>query len=192
MLLWCFIATDFFSALDRHFYTTKLKTLKTSNKFYSQLKDLTIKLTLWFQLLIIQQLTVITVFVQDLQFTLIACKITNTWKIIDVWHIWLALYRGTINSKLTIWTFDTWVDGDMQVWHYNEGFCMERKRDLIISWRYVSLAMNRGAIKQGFTVYNIQLNRLLAFLLIMCIKIIKYEKKKLQYCEITFIHGFRG
>ena len=80
----------------------------------------------------------------------------------------------------------------MQVWHYNEGFCMERKRDLIISWRYVSLAMNRGEIKQGFTVYNIQLNRLLAFLLIMCIKIIKYEKKKLQYCEITFIHGFRG
>ena len=29
---------------------------------------------------------------------------------------------------------------------------MERKRDLIISWRYVSLAMNRGAIKRGFTV----------------------------------------
>jgi len=31
---------------------------------------------------------------------------------------------------------------------------MERKQDLIISWRYASLAMNRGAIKQGFTVYE--------------------------------------
>jgi hypothetical protein len=29
---------------------------------------------------------------------------------------------------------------------------MERKQDLIISWRYVSLAMNRGAIKRGFAV----------------------------------------
>jgi len=42
----------------------------------------------------------------------------------------------------------------MRVWHYNEGFYMERKRDLIISWRYASLAMNRGAIKQGFTVLD--------------------------------------
>ena len=149
MLLWCFIATDFFSALDRHFYTTKLKTLKTSNKFYSQLKDLTIKLTLWFQLLIIQQLTVITVFVQDLQFTLIACKITNTWKIIYVWYNWLALYRGTINSKLTIWSFDTWA---LVICEFGiiQGFYMERKRDLIISWRYVSLAMNR----QSLPVYH--------------------------------------
>jgi len=30
---------------------------------------------------------------------------------------------------------------------------MERKRDLIIAWQYASLAMNRGAIKRGFTVY---------------------------------------
>jgi hypothetical protein len=30
-------------------------------------------------------------------------------------------------------------------------FYMERKRDLIISWWYASLAMNRGEIKQGFT-----------------------------------------
>ena len=29
---------------------------------------------------------------------------------------------------------------------------MERKRDLTISWRYESLAMNQGAIKRGFTV----------------------------------------
>ena len=29
---------------------------------------------------------------------------------------------------------------------------MERKRDLIISWQYVSLAMNQGAIKRGLTV----------------------------------------
>jgi hypothetical protein len=28
------------------------------------------------------------------------------------------------------------------------------KRDLIISWRYASLAMNRGAIKQGVIVLN--------------------------------------
>ena len=32
---------------------------------------------------------------------------------------------------------------------------MERKRDLIISWRYASLAMNWGAIKRGFTVYTV-------------------------------------
>ena len=44
-------------------------------------------------------------------------------------------------------------DGDIRVWHYNEGFYMERKQDLIISWRYASLAMNRGPIKRGFTVY---------------------------------------
>ena len=83
----------------------------------------------------IQQLTVIRVFVQELQFTLIVCKptckITNTCKIIDVWYNWLALYRGTINSKLTIWSFYAWADGDMRVWHYNEVFYMERKRDLI-------------------------------------------------------------
>ena len=42
----------------------------------------------------------------------------------------------------------------MRVWRYNEVFYMERKWDLIISWRYASLAMNRGAIKQGFTVYR--------------------------------------
>jgi len=80
-------------------------------------------------------------------------KITNTCEIIDVWHNWLALYRGTINSKLTIWSFDTWVDGDVRVWHYNEVFYMERKRDLIISWQYASLAMIQGAIKWGFTVF---------------------------------------
>ena len=83
--------------------------------------------------------------IQELQFTLIACK--PTCKIIDVWHNWLAFYRGTINSKLTIWSFVTWADGDMRVWHYNEGFYMERKRDLIISWRYASLAMNRRATR---------------------------------------------
>jgi hypothetical protein len=69
---------------------------------------------------------------------------------------------------------------------------MERKRDLIISWRYVSLAMNRGAIKQGFTVYNIQLNRLLAFLLIMCIKIIKYEKKNCNTVKSLLFMVFVG
>jgi hypothetical protein len=42
----------------------------------------------------------------------------------------------------------------MRVWHYNEGFYMERKQDLIISWLYVSLAMNRGEIKPGFTVHK--------------------------------------
>jgi hypothetical protein len=59
-----------------------------------------------------------------LTLALIACKptnlpvkITNTCKIIDVWHNWLALYCGTINIKLTIWSFDTWADGDMRVWH---------------------------------------------------------------------------
>ena len=43
----------------------------------------------------------------------------------------------------------------MRVWRYSEVFYMERKRDLIISWRYASLAMNRGAIKRGFTVLGI-------------------------------------
>ena len=39
----------------------------------------------------------------------------------------------------------------MRAWRYNKVFYMERKRDLIISWQYESLAMNQGAIKQGFT-----------------------------------------
>ena len=45
----------------------------------------------------------------------------------------------------------------MRVWHNNEGFNMERKRGLIISWRYASLVMNRGeggGVKRGFTVYS--------------------------------------
>jgi hypothetical protein len=85
-----------------------------------------------------------------------------------MWHNWLALYRGTINSKLTIWSFDTWVDVDMRTWHYNEGFYMERKRDLIISWRYESLAMIRGAIKQGFTVRTMSAETKLEFVDRLC------------------------
>jgi hypothetical protein len=52
-----------------------------------------------------------------------------------------------------ILSFETWADGNMRVWHYNKGFYMERKRDLIISWQYESLAMNQGAIKQGLIVF---------------------------------------
>ena len=59
---------------SRHFYTTKLKTLKTSNKFYLRLKKFTnyktkttFNYTKW---------TVIRLFGQELQFTLIACTLT--------------------------------------------------------------------------------------------------------------------
>jgi hypothetical protein len=157
-----------FPLWSRHFYTTKLKTLQTPNKFYTQLKEFTNHKTNT----MVSTFNYITIncnqwLIQELQFTLITVKITNTCKIIDVWHNWLALYRGTINSKLTIWSVDTWADGDMRVWHYNEGFYMERKRDLIISWQYVNLAMNRGAIKQGFTVH-----------VLSC----KYEINKINTC----------
>ena len=114
--------------------------------------------------------------IQELQFTLIACK--PTCKIIDVWHNWLALYQG---QSTVIWSFDTWADGDMRVWHYNEGFYMERKQDLIISWRYASLTMNRGAIKQGFTVYKCQI----------CLYNKTHVKIKTEffiYCSKTSIH----
>jgi hypothetical protein len=42
----------------------------------------------------------------------------------------------------------------MRVWHYNEILYMERKWNLIISWRYVSLPMNRGDNKTGFLLYR--------------------------------------
>ena len=43
----------------------------------------------------------------------------------------------------------------MRVWHFNGVITTYGKRDCRNSWRYTSLAVNRGAIKQGFTVYQI-------------------------------------
>ena len=43
----------------------------------------------------------------------------------------------------------------MRVWHFNGVITTYGKRDCRNSWRYASLAVNRGAIKQGFTVYQI-------------------------------------
>ena len=68
--------------------------------------------------------------------------------IID-WHY----DRGLNNSKLTIWSSITVADGGMRVWHFNRVIATYGKRDCRNSWRYVSLAVNRGAIKQGFTVF---------------------------------------
>jgi hypothetical protein len=45
-------------------------------------------------------------------------------------------------------------DGGMRVWHFNGVITTYGKRDCRNSWRYVSLAVNRGAIKRGFTVYG--------------------------------------
>ena len=40
----------------------------------------------------------------------------------------------------------------MRVWHFNGVITTYRKRDCRNSWRYASMAVNRGAIKRGFTV----------------------------------------
>ena len=68
--------------------------------------------------------------------------------IID-WHY----DRGLNNSKLTVWSSITVADGGMRVWHFNGVITTYGKRDCRNSWRYASLAMNRGAIQRGFTVY---------------------------------------
>ena len=41
----------------------------------------------------------------------------------------------------------------MRVWHFIGVITTYGKRDCRNSWRYASLAVNRGAIKQGFTVH---------------------------------------
>ena len=43
----------------------------------------------------------------------------------------------------------------MRVWHFNGVITTYGKRDCRNSWRYTSLAVNRGAIKRGFTVYGL-------------------------------------
>ena len=68
--------------------------------------------------------------------------------IID-WHY----DRGLNNSKLTVWSLITVVDGGMRVWHFNRVITTYEKRDCRNSWRYASLAVNRGAIKLGFTAF---------------------------------------
>jgi hypothetical protein len=40
----------------------------------------------------------------------------------------------------------------MRVWHFNGVITTYGKRDCRNSWRYANLAVNRGAIKRGFTV----------------------------------------
>ena len=40
----------------------------------------------------------------------------------------------------------------MRVWHFNWVITTYGKRDCRNSWQYTSLAVNRGAIKGGFTV----------------------------------------
>ena len=94
--------------------------------------------------------------VQELQFTLIACNSTcknktpvksSTCGITD-WHY--------IEGKsIVTWPFDLLTPGRLAVY---EGFYMKRKRDLIISWRYTSLVMNRGVIKRGFIVIQIYIS----------------------------------
>jgi hypothetical protein len=66
-------------------------------------------------------------------------------------YCWLSLDIMPISYVIRQWFYRSllFLQG-----HYNEGFYMERKRNLIISWRYASLAMNRGEIKRGFTVYS--------------------------------------
>ena len=61
--------------------------------------------------------------------------------------------RGLNNSKLTVGFSITVADGGMRVWHFNGVITTYGKRDCRNYWRYASLAVNRGAIKPGFTVY---------------------------------------
>jgi hypothetical protein len=75
--------------------------------------------------------------------------------IID-WHY----DRGLNNSKLTVWSLITVADGGMRVWHFNRVITTYGKRDCRNSWRYASLAVNRGAIKRGFTVYHLDIKSL--------------------------------
>jgi hypothetical protein len=49
-------------------------------------------------------------------------------------------------------------DGGMRVWHFNGVVTTYGKRDCRNSWRYASLAVNRGAKKRGFTVHVFQLS----------------------------------
>jgi hypothetical protein len=42
----------------------------------------------------------------------------------------------------------------MRVWHFNGIITTYGKRDCRNFWRYASLAVNRGAIKRGFTVFE--------------------------------------
>ena len=42
----------------------------------------------------------------------------------------------------------------MRVWHFNGVVTTYGKQDCRNSWRYASLAVNRGAIKRDFTVYS--------------------------------------
>ena len=46
----------------------------------------------------------------------------------------------------------------MRVWHFNRVITTYGKRDCKNSWLYASLAVNRGAIKQGFTIYSAYLH----------------------------------
>jgi hypothetical protein len=67
--------------------------------------------------------------------------------IID-WHY----DRGLNNSKLAVLSLITMVDGGMRVCHFNGVITTYGKWDCRNSWRYASLAVNRGAINRGFTV----------------------------------------
>jgi hypothetical protein len=55
----------------------------------------------------------------------------------------IKFYNPELNTfQITV------ADGGMPVWHFNGVITTYRKRDGRNSWRYASLAVNRGAIKQ--------------------------------------------
>jgi hypothetical protein len=56
---------------------------------------------------------------------------------------------------LSVWSLITVTDGAMRVWHFNGVITTYGKRDCRNSWRYASLAVNRGAIKRSFTVHTL-------------------------------------
>jgi hypothetical protein len=56
---------------------------------------------------------------------------------------------------LFVWSLITVTDGAMRVWHFNGVITTYGKRDCRNSWRYASLAVNRGAIKRSFTVHTL-------------------------------------
>jgi hypothetical protein len=89
---------------------------------------------------------------------------------------WLTRNQNNVSEK------DTWSDGDMWVWRYNKIFYMGRKQDFIISWWYVSLAMNKGAIKQGFTVLKMFITKIAN-----CSTITSVEKVCVLICCQLFI-----
>jgi hypothetical protein len=83
----------------------------------------------------------------------------------------------------------------MRDWHFNRVITTYGKRDCRNSWRYESLAVNRGAIKQGFTVFQKEsvvsdpINQSNA--VTICIVVTGYKCQPFQKNKSHFLHLFQ-